>query len=160
MRAIRKIIIHCSATRPAMDIGVKEIRLWHVKDNGWSDIGYHGVIRRNGVLESGRPMDVPGAHASGHNNDSIGICLVGGVAEDGTSPERNFTGPQWATLARVVRDLLRAHPGATVHGHNEFAAKACPCFDVRDWWKSVEAMERSKGGANASADGRNGGGGL
>ena len=137
MRAIRKIIIHCSATRPAMDIGVKEIRLWHVKDNGWSDIGYHGVIRRDGTLESGRPMDQIGAHTAGHNSDSIGICLVGGLADDGKTPERNFTGPQWSTLKRVVVDLVKKHPGATVHGHNEFAAKACPCFDVPDWWLTV-----------------------
>ena len=116
-----------------MDVGAKEIREWHVKGNGWSDIGYHGVIRRNGTLESGRPMDQPGAHTSGHNADSIGICLVGGVKEDGKTPEANFTSEQWATLARVIKELIQKYPGATVHGHNEFAQKACPSFDVRKW---------------------------
>ena len=133
MRNITKIIIHCAATRPSMDIGAKEIREWHTKGNGWADIGYHGVIRRDGTLESGRPMDQPGAHTSGHNANSIGICLVGGVKGDGKTPEANFTPEQWATLRRVVLDLRKKHPSATVHGHNEFAAKACPSFDVQKW---------------------------
>ena len=138
MRQVNRIIIHCSATRPSTDIGADEIRKWHTdrppKGNGWGDIGYHGVIRRNGELESGRPMSVPGAHVSGRNADSIGICLVGGVAEDGRTPENNFTPEQWAGLERVIKDLVKRYPGATVHGHNEFAAKACPSFDVKQWW--------------------------
>lgn len=137
MRDINKIIIHCAATRPSMDVGVKEIRDWHIKGNGWSDIGYHGVIRRNGTLESGRPIDQPGAHTSGQNKNSIGICLVGGVKEDGKTPENNFTPEQWATLRRVIHDLLRKYPNATIHGHNEFAQKACPSFDVQKWWNSL-----------------------
>jgi N-acetylmuramoyl-L-alanine amidase len=137
MRQINKIIIHCAATRPSMDVGAVEIRRWHVQGNGWSDIGYHGVIRRNGVLESGRSLNEPGAHTSGHNKDSIGICLVGGVMEDGKTPEANFTPEQWATLERTVGDLLRKYPNATVHGHNEFAAKACPSFDVQKWWAGL-----------------------
>ena len=136
MRDIKKIIIHCAATRPSMDVGVKEIRDWHIKGNGWSDIGYHGVIRRDGTLESGRPIDQPGAHTSGHNKDSIGICLVGGVKEDGKTPESNFTAAQWDTLKRVIHDLLQKFPNATIHGHNEFAAKACPSFDVQKWLAS------------------------
>lgn len=136
MRNITKIIIHCAATRPSMDIGAKEIREWHTKGNGWADIGYHGVIRRDGTLESGRPMDQPGAHTSGYNANSIGICLVGGVKEDGKTPEANFTPEQWATLRRVVLDLRKKHPNATIHGHNEFAAKACPSFDVQKWLAS------------------------
>ena len=72
-----------------MDIGVKEIRKWHVDENKWSDIGYHDVIRRNGAIETGRPLEKPGAHAKGHNQNAIGICLVGGKADDG-GPEFNF----------------------------------------------------------------------
>lgn len=148
MRNITEIILHCSATTPSMDIGAEEIRRWHVNGNGWSDIGYHGVIRRDGTLESGRPMDQIGAHAKGHNVNSIGICLVGGICggaacehehetfasgQKGT-PENNYTPAQWNALERAVRDLLQKFPKATVHGHNEFAAKACPCFDVRAWF--------------------------
>ena len=139
-REITKIIIHCSATKPSMDIGAAEIRDWHVRGNGWHDIGYHGVIRRDGRLESGRNMAVPGAHCYGHNAASIGICLVGGLGEDGTTAEANFTPEQWESLARLVRDLTRKFPDAGVHGHNEFAAKACPCFAVGAWWEGIKAQ--------------------
>lgn len=156
MRDINTIIIHCAATYPGQDIGADTIRRWHMDpnkpDGPYSDIGYHGVIRRDGTLESGRPLDTPGAHTKGHNAKSIGICLVGGL-QDGTGgdanqdgvveefengqrgvPEANFTPAQWATLKRLVLDLLKKYPGARVAGHNEFAARACPCFDVREWW--------------------------
>ena len=45
------IVIHCASTPASMDIGVKEIKKWHVEDNKWDDIGYHYVIRRDGTLE-------------------------------------------------------------------------------------------------------------
>ena len=142
MRHISKIIIHCAATRPSSDIGAAEIRRWHIEGNGWSDIGYHGVIRRDGTLESGRPMDQAGAHTSGQNKDSIGLCLAGGVKEDGKTPENNFTPEQWKTLERVVKELVKRFPGVTVHGHNEFANKACPCFDAKAWWAKVSGGGR------------------
>ena len=69
------IIIHCAATKPSMDIGYQEIRKWHVEDNGWDDVGYHFIIRRNGKYEKGRPEGYSGAHAPSHNSRSIGICL-------------------------------------------------------------------------------------
>ena len=139
MRNITEIIIHCAATKPSMDVGVKEIRDWHVNGNGWADIGYHYVIRRDGTLELGRPISKAGAHTTGHNTNSIGICLVGGVKEDGKTPESNFTDAQWATLETVVKEQAERYPNATIHGHNEFAAKACPSFDVQKWWTSVNS---------------------
>ena len=42
------LVVHCSATKPSMDIGLREIKRWHVDDNGWRDVGYHYIIRRNG----------------------------------------------------------------------------------------------------------------
>jgi N-acetyl-anhydromuramyl-L-alanine amidase AmpD len=137
MRTIRKIIIHCSATPPGMDIGVKEIRGWHVTSNGWDDVGYHYVIRRDGVVETGRPLDRAGAHTAGHNTDSVGVCLVGGVEADRKTPEANYTAAQWSTLETLVRKLLIRFPSASVHGHREFARKACPSFDVREWAEGV-----------------------
>jgi len=137
MREIKKIIIHCAATRPGMDVGVREIRDWHVKGNGWADIGYHYVIRRNGALEAGRPLELAGAHTAGHNADSIGVCLVGGVAEDGKTAENNFTAAQWNRLQSLVHVLRRRFHNAAVHGHNEFCGRACPSFDVRAWLEGV-----------------------
>ena len=78
MRKIRKIIIHCSATKEGQDIDAKEIKKWHVEGNGWSDIGYHYVIKLDGTVEEGRPIERSGAHTLNHNHDSIGVCYIGG----------------------------------------------------------------------------------
>lgn len=140
MRKIEQIVIHCSATKPRQDIGLKEIKVWHTakppKGQGWSDIGYHFVIRRDGTRELGRSLDRSGSHVKNHNARTIGICLVGGLDEKGKS-QNNFTGPQFGELERLVRELLEQFPGAEVLGHRDFAgvAKDCPCFDVREWFK-------------------------
>jgi N-acetylmuramoyl-L-alanine amidase len=133
VRDIRRIIIHCSATNPSMDIGAPEIERWH-RDRGWNGIGYHWVIRRSGDVESGRSEAIAGAHVAGHNSDSIGICLVGGV-DAKNRPDSNFTRHQWAALDHLVTQLLIRFPGAEVSGHRDWTdAKACPSFDVKSWW--------------------------
>lgn len=133
MREINKIIIHCSATKANQDIGAFQIDEWH-KKQGWSGIGYHYVIRRNGQVENGRPLEVTGAHCKGQNKNSIGICLVGGIDAKG-EPENNFTEAQFLALRKLVKNLKQDYPGATIHGHYEFANKACPCFDVKEFFR-------------------------
>jgi len=128
------IVIHCAYTTPDMDIGVEEIRDWHVNDRGWSDVGYHFIIRRDGIIELGRDLWRQGAHEPQVNERSVAICLVGGMGEDET-PENNFTGPQWSSLAFSVNFLLAMYPGSRVAGHNEFRDdKECPCFSVAKYW--------------------------
>lgn len=129
MRKIDKIIIHCTATPRGRDMTAAEIDAWH-RRQGWNGIGYHYVVRRDGTVEAGRPEAIVGAHCRGQNSCSIGVVYVGGLDADGTRPEDTRTPQQKAALKRVVGDLKRRYPHATVHGHNEFAAKACPCFDV------------------------------
>lgn len=140
------IVIHCSATPPSMDIGVEEIRRWHTEERGWADIGYHYVIRRDGSIEIGRRSseEIPyewdsaqGAHVSGWNHRSVGICVVGGVDAEG-NPEANFTDNQWIALGVLVQALEMKYPNAEVLGHRDFpgVAKACPSFDVREWHRS------------------------
>lgn len=129
LRPIDKLIIHCSATQPKMDVGVKEIREWHIKQ-GWRDIGYHYVIRRDGKIEDGRPLDQQGAHTQGHNAKSIGICLVGGV-DSAMKAQDNFTPEQWKSLRRLLMMLKVDYKKATIHGHREYANKDCPSFDVQ-----------------------------
>jgi N-acetylmuramoyl-L-alanine amidase len=136
MRSIKGIIIHCSATKPSMDIGVKEIDKWH-KKRGWSGIGYHYVIRRDGTLETGRSIEKDGAHVKGHNKNTIGICMIGGV-DSKQNPENNFTQPQFDKLNTLLQDLLFSsivESGAYIKGHNEFSNKACPSFNVQEWLK-------------------------
>lgn len=132
-RYIDTLIIHCSDTPPTMDIGVKEIRKWHVEDNGWSDIGYHYVIRRNGVVEAGRDLNTIGSHCSGYNKTSIGICLVGG-RKDKNNKEL-FTTEQYDSLEGLVCNLKAAISlKVKVKGHRDFnPAKTCPNFNVSDW---------------------------
>jgi hypothetical protein len=98
------------------------------------DVGYHQIIRRNGELEFGRPFLQPGAHALGHNSVSVAACLVGGVAEDGKTPEDNFTVPQWDALKFIVDGWLHKWDDIIVCGHRDLGApKACPSFDVSMW---------------------------
>lgn len=150
MRHITDIIIHCSATPPSADIGVAEIRKWHTdpkpKGRGWSDVGYHFIIRRDGTIEKGRPLERPGAHARGHNSNSIGICLVGGV-DSSQAATCNFTRKQFANLSTLVDSLLQIHGPVRVIGHRDLSPdlngdgtidaseriKECPCFDVIHW---------------------------
>lgn len=134
MRAIDRIVIHCSATRAGVDIGAKEIEGWHI-ERGFTSIGYHKIIRRDGTTEDGRPLDKAGAHAKGFNAYSIGICLVGGVGADGITPEFNFTRNQMQALDLLLIQLIEAYPDAGICGHRDLPGvdKACPCFDVYSW---------------------------
>ena len=130
-----RIVIHCSATPPAHDIGRVQIDQWH-KARGWAGIGYHFVIRRDGILEYGREATKVGAHARGYNKRAIGICLIGGIDEVGR-PTANFTQAQWAALERLLSALKLIWPAAEVIGHNEVSAKACPSFDVQAWLSAL-----------------------
>ena len=127
------LVIHCSATRADQEITADHIRRWHVDDNGWSDIGYHWVIEREGKLQHGRHAQSQGAHVRGHNHESIGICLVGGMAENG-DPEDNFTPEQWLVLEKLIEVLQVRYPAAQVVGHYYFTPyKTCPNFVVEHW---------------------------
>ena len=132
MRKIEKIIIHCSATPEGKDYTVAQIRDWHVRGNGWSDIGYHFVIDRYGVVHKGRPVEKIGAHTKGQNARSIGICLIGGMDAENKRPKDTRTLAQRVALVNLVKELKATYgENVTVHGHNEFAAKACPSFNVQ-----------------------------
>ena len=127
------IVLHCSATPSTADIGAAEIRQWH-KARGWDDIGYHFVIRRDGEVEEGRPVEEVGSHVKNHNANSVGLCLVGGV-DVRSRPKDNFTAAQWKALKGLLADLQARFPRSFVIGHRDFpgVAKACPCFDAIDW---------------------------
>lgn len=115
-----------------MDIGVEEIRRWHVKKNGWRDVGYHFVIRRNGEIEMGRPLENAGAHTIGQNQDSIGICLIGGRSED-DMPVDNFNEIQFESAKELVKVLKKRFGDIPIYGHRDFThMKECPCFEVQE----------------------------
>lgn len=139
-RPIARLVVHCSATPPGMNIGVDTIRRWHVK-KGWSDVGYHVIVRRDGKPEAGRDVRKAGAHARGFNADSIGLCLIGGIGEDG-QPEANFTLDQLDTLRVILEAWKASYPDAEIIGHGDLpgAGKACPCFAVAHWWEAAEVV--------------------
>lgn len=155
MRQINEIIIHCSANGPTSKMRAADIKRYHMQERGWDRIGYHYVIPRDGTLEVGLAEEVAGIHCSGHNARSIGVCLVGGIQDgkggdanqDGMiedwenkkkgQPEANYVPAQWATLKKLIQRLKEKYPNASIHGHNEFANKACPCFSVKEWLKEL-----------------------
>lgn len=145
MRKIDKIIIHCSATPENRDIKTETIRSWHVKGRGWSDIGYHFVIELDGSVKNGRPLHRAGAHTKGENSNSIGVCYVGGVDKQNNAKDTR-TDAQKESMNKLISSLLDDYPEASVHGHNEFSAKACPSFDVRNEYgvRTIIAKEKSK----------------
>lgn len=129
-RRISEIIIHCSATPEGRDVTAAQIDQWH-RQRGFKSIGYHYVIRLDGSVEVGRNEKAIGAHCSGHNRSSIGICYIGGC-DAKMNPKDTRTEAQRRTLRELVADLKRRYPSATIHGHYEFAAKACPSFDIKN----------------------------
>lgn len=147
---IRRIVIHCSATREGQDIDAATIKRWHL-NQGWSDIGYHFIIRLDGTVERGRAEHLPGSHVKGFNTGSIGVVYVGGLDPQGKGKDTR-TDAQKRSMAELVRALLTRYPGADVLGHRDLSPdkdgdgvierhewlKECPCFDARSWWAAVK----------------------
>lgn len=135
MRKIDKIIVHCSASDDPKDDSIEAIYNLHTapKDEsikwgeydthgrGWKDVGYHFFIEKSGEIKKGRDIDRVGAHCKGCNSNSIGICLSGNT---------KFTGDQFISLTNLLKSLVLLFPEVTTHGHNEFANKTCPNFDL------------------------------
>lgn len=138
MRPIRRIIVHHSAGRD--DETVDAIRTFHTapppKGRGWSDVGYHLVIRRAPELgsvwtvEAGRQMALVGAHDADQNSDSIGVCLCG----DYTKAPPSFSA--WLVLIGTLAGLCKQFHlvSAAVEGHLEHEPAStptrCPGFDT------------------------------
>lgn len=135
-RKITEIIVHCSATPEGKDYTVADIKRWHLQ-RGFSDIGYHYVIYRNGSVRVGRDANISGAHTVGHNYNSIGICYIGGLAIDGKTAKDTRTPAQKTSMLALLKTLRKLYPKATIHGHREFANKACPCFDAKSEYKDI-----------------------
>lgn len=145
MRRIDEIIIHCAATPEGRADTAEDIRRWHTapkpKGNGWKDIGYHFVILLDGTIQQGRKIELAGAHCTGHNRFSIGVCYIGGKTKDGKTSKDTRTEAQNAALKELVIKLQQLYqiPLENIHGHNHYANKACPCFDVEQWKQSLQS---------------------
>lgn len=126
-RNIMEIIVHCSATPDGKDFTVDDIRKWH-KARGFSDVGYHYIVYRDGSVHDGRSVHLVGAHCTNHNANSIGVCYIGGVATDGKTPKDTRTPQQKEALLTLLKQLKSLYPQAKIYGHRNFSNKACPSF--------------------------------
>ena len=141
-RRIDLIVIHCSATRATQRYTVDDCRRDH-RARGFADIGYHYYITRDGVVHAGRALYTVGAHATGYNAHSIGICYEGGLDAFG-NPSDTRTTEQRMVLRLLVEQLKQRFPTAQVCGHRDLSPdtngngvvesqewlKQCPCLDV------------------------------
>ena len=136
MRTINEIIVHCTATAEGRDFRAKDIDMWH-RQRGFAGIGYHWVVDLDGKIEKGRDVSRMGAHCKGHNQQSIGVVYVGGLARDGKTPKDTRTPAQKKTLLDLLKSLKALYPKARIRGHRDFAAKACPCFDATKEYANI-----------------------
>jgi len=143
------LIVHCAATYADMDIDAYWINALHLR-KGWSGAGYHIFITRSGDIQTAatgfpmRPLNRKGAHVGGcgreWNGKTLGVCLAGGIAKDGT-PENNFTDAQMKSLRKVIDDMQDIYdfPDEKIIGHRDLirmtnsSPKACPCFSVQEF---------------------------
>lgn len=133
-RYVDEIIIHYTATPQGEEFSNAQIKASHLA-RGFSDIGYHYVIGLDGEIRPGRSEAVAGAHCTGHNSRSVGVCYVGGCPPRSVPEWQNIgrdtrTEAQKKALVCLIRELKKRYPRATVHGHNEFANKPCPGFNA------------------------------
>ena len=137
-RVINEIIVHCSATPEGKSFTTDDIKKWHLA-RGFSDIGYHYVVYLDGSVHPGRSVDKIGAHCTGHNSNSIGVCYIGGLASDGKTPKDTRTKAQKEELLKLLEELKTLYPNASIRSHKDFANKACPSFDATKEYSKLNA---------------------
>jgi N-acetylmuramoyl-L-alanine amidase len=122
VRLINCIVLHCSDSDVPAHDNIETIRKWHVEERGFSDIGYHFVITKDGVVHPGRPEELIGAHCKGHNANSIGICLTG---------RHQFAAKQFLALNSLCQDICERHElhKTDILAHCQLdQKKSCPNF--------------------------------
>ena len=129
-RKIDLIVVHCSATRCNRPFTLEAVITCH-KARGFATIGYHYYVTRDGVVHAGRPLYQEGAHATGFNRRSIGVCYEGGLSPEG-KPMDTRTLLQKETLRKLLSRLKIDYPEAVILGHRDLPGvrKECPCFDA------------------------------
>ena len=123
------IVIHHTGS-PDMDASAEQIHGWHL-GNGWSGIGYHYVIRKDGTIERGRPEWAIGSHAYGENSHTIGIHLSGDFEQAyPTEDQLDRCGALIADICdRYGIPIDRNH----VVGHGELMSTDCPGTNLQTY---------------------------
>jgi N-acetylmuramoyl-L-alanine amidase len=136
-------IMHVSATKMSQDFTFEDCKRYHIS-KGWSDIGYHFYIEKDGSIHKGRPLARNGAHVRGFNKGTIGICTEGGLNEQG-APSDTMNEMQRLSVEGLLLTLKEGNPKMKVAGHRDYSpdlngngkiepfefSKACPCYDAQ-----------------------------
>lgn len=133
MREIRYIAIHTTAT--PQNTKVSSIQNYWKNSLGWRSPGYHKLIEANGTVHTLAPDSAITNGVAGFNSNSLHVSYIGGVDAKGR-PVDNRTEAQKIAMLKVVAEWKEKYPDAIVQGHRDFpnVAKACPCFDAKEWW--------------------------
>jgi len=123
-RKVNKVYIHCSASDVKAHDNIETIREWHIRDNKWSDVGYHYFIRKDGTIEEGRDLEAIPSAQKGHNTGSIAICLSGNHKD-------LFRQEQFESLIELCKEINYCYSKISFHGHCEVSDKKCPVFDYK-----------------------------
>lgn len=110
------IILHHAA---AGVCGPQDVHRWHLA-NGWTGIGYHYFVRKDGTVYRGRPHDTVGAQCEGFNSTAVGICCEGNYMSE-IMPDA-----QKDALVELCREVLVLYPGAKIVGHSDCIPTSCP----------------------------------
>jgi len=122
-RKIHRVFIHCSASDHQHHDNIQTIKDWHLA-RGFSDVGYHFFIQKDGTLEYGRDSETTPAAQKGHNRNTLAICMHG-------LKEANFTQAQFDTLNALAVQIDHNYENISFHGHCEVSSKACPVFNYQ-----------------------------
>ena len=154
-KILKYLVIHCTATPEGREVTAADIRRWHTSPapagRGWKQVGYTDMVHLNGKVErlvtNNEDANVDSWEVTngvaGINSVSRHIVYVGGLAKDAKTPKDTRTQAQQDTLKKYVLDFVRRFPNVEVAGHNQFANKACPSFDVPAWLRSIGVLEKN-----------------
>jgi len=143
-RDVSSVVIHATETFTNKNIGAEEIDAIQ-KKLGEDEVGYHYVIRRDGRLQRGRPVEKEGSHCPTGNYDktSIGIVMVGGINRASTeqsfeTSSASFTRAQYNTLEQFLQVFYNNFSGGEVFGHSDIETDELdPYFDVSEYILSL-----------------------
>ena len=149
-KPLKYLVIHCTATPEGREVSSEEIRHWHTDPvgkggRGWKQVGYTDMIHLDGKVERLAENNEDALvddweitnGVKGYNSVSRHIVYVGGLASDAKTPKDTRTDAQRRVMKAYITSFHRRFPLVTIVGHNELAAKACPCFDVRKWLRTI-----------------------
>ena len=155
MKKLKYLIIHCTATRDGQKVTAADIRRWHLSPvsqggRGWRQVGYSRLFLLDGVVsvlvadngDNWVDSNEITNGVAGINGESQHICYVGGLDLQ-SNPTDTRTDKQRAAMAEYVKSFFNQHPDILIGGHYQFANKACPCFNVAEWLRSIGIEEKN-----------------